>query len=924
MEFRLFGEIQLLVGDQVLDVGPPRQQAVLAALAVDAGRPVAIETLVDRVWHEAPPAEVRNVLYSHLSRIRQLLRRAEAATGTAVRLHRRTAGYVLAVDPGDVDLHRFAGLVERGTDQRHPAEERAESLTRALSLWRGPPLAGLQSEWATQVRDTWRRRRLDAAVRWAALHLDLDRADEVLAMLLDLVAEYPLAEPLESLLLRALHATGRDAEALDRYATFRQRLADELGTDPGPELRALHAAILRGELPVPDRQGPSAAPAQLPPDVFGFAGRDEELRRLDDIVAAGARIVAVSGTAGVGKTSLVVRWAHRVRDEFPGGQLYVNLRGFDPAEAPVSPTVVVREFLDALAVPVQRIPTTFEAQVGLYRSLLANRRVLVVLDNARDAEQARQLLPGSPTCLVLVTSRDALAGLVAAGAHPLTVDLLAAGEARQLLVGRLGADRVNAEPRAVSEIIGLCARLPLALAVVAARAATNPTFGLATLARELGDARNSLDEFAGTDPATDPRAVFSWSYLQLTEDAARLFRLVSLHPGPDVSTTAAASLAGLPPGRVRPLLAELTQARLVAEYSPGRYTCHDLLRAYASEQAAVLDPGADRRAATRRLLVHYVHSAYGADRLLDPRREELPALTPLPPGVTPEPVTDQRQALAWFNGEHRALLAAMRQDPEFDAEVWELGGTIRRFFVHQGHWHDEFAVARAALAAAQRLGDPVKQAYAHCYLGCTYVWAEKHEDANTQLDTALELYRDVGHEVGQAYVHYYLAWMLERQERNEEAFAHVEQALSLYRSANHLPGQAKALNAVGWFNGLFGNYSTAIHHCEKALALQMRIGDQVAAGQTWHSLGYSHDHLGDHARAIACYQAAIGLFRESGYRFGEAHVLTSLGDSYLASDDREAARDAWQQAVDILDRLDHPDADDTRAKLTRLNEKGDQ
>jgi DNA-binding SARP family transcriptional activator/tetratricopeptide (TPR) repeat protein len=923
MEFRLFGEVELRAGDQVLDVGTPRQQAVLAALAVDAGRPVTIEALIDRVWDDAPPAEARNVLYSHLSRIRRLLKRAalDADNGTA-RLDRRTAGYVLGVDPASVDLHRFSGLVERGGDQNRPAEERAALLTDALLLCRGIPLAGIQGRWAAQVRGTWLGRRLDAVVRWAALHLDLDRVDEVLAVLPDLVAEYPLAEPLEVLFLRALHAAGRDAEALDRYAVVQQRLAEELGADPGQELRALHAALLRGEVPAPERRDVLAVPAQLPPDVFGFAGREEELRQLDGIAAAGSRTVAMSGTAGVGKTSLVVHWAHRVRGEFPDGQLYVNLRGFDPTGAPVTPAAAVRGFLDALEVPLQRIPTTVEAQVGLYRSLLADRRMLVVLDNARDAEQVRQLLPGSPTCLVLVTSRNALAGLVTAGARPLTVDLLAGDEARELLVGRLGAGRVGAEPRAVDDIIGLCARLPLALAVVAARAATHPTFGLAALARELGEARGSLDEFAGADPATDPRAVFSWSYQQLSPAAARLFRLFGLHPGPDVGAKAAASLAGV--AQVRPLLAELAQARLVAEHSPGRYTCHDLLRAYASEQAVALDPETDRQAATRRLLGHYVHSANNADRLLDPRREEPPPLTPLPPGVTPEPMTDRTQALAWFGAEHRTLLAAVRQDPEFDSEVWELSWTTRRFLTHQGLWQDELDGAWVMLAAAQRLGDPIKQAYAQCHLGCTYVWFEKYEDASSWLATALALYREAGDEVGQGAVHYYLAWMLRNQERNEEALTHVEESLALYRAVHHLPGQARALNALGWFHGQFGDYRKAIDHCEKALALQMKIGDQVAAGQTWDSLGYAHEHLGDHARAIACYQAAVGLFRESGYRFGEALVLTSLGDSYLAADDRNAAGEVWQQALDIFDGLGHPNADDIRVRLTKLKtQEGD-
>ncbi|MBB5800373.1 DNA-binding SARP family transcriptional activator/tetratricopeptide (TPR) repeat protein [Saccharothrix ecbatanensis] len=917
MEFRLFGEVRVLAGDRPLDVGTPRQQAVLAALLVDAGRPVDIETLIDRVWDEAPPVEARNVLYSHLSRIRRLLATASGHTGVRARLERRSAGYVLDVDPDLVDLHRFARLTARG-----PAGDtaRAAALTEALDLWSGPPLAGISGDWVDQVRNSWRRRRLDAVTAWGEVELRLGRADAVTAALPDVLAEYPLSEPLEALFMRALHAAGRDAEAIERYAVIRARLADELGTDPGAELRALHSAILRGELPQSEPDSPLATPAQLPPDMPGFAGREEELRLLDDLAGGSAtavRIVAVSGTAGVGKTALVVHWAHRMRGHFPGGQLYVNLRGFDPTGSPVTPAEAVRRFLDAFEVSPQRIPVGFEAQVGLCRSLLANRRVLVVLDNARDAEHVRPLLPGSPDCLVLVTSRDQLSGLVADGARHLTVDLLEADEARRLLAGRLGAERIAAEPRAVDEIVALCARLPLALAVVAARAATHPKFGLVALARELRAARGSLDEFSGADPATDPRAVFSWSYLQLTADAARLFRLTGLHPGPDLGTHAAASLAGLPSRAVRPLLAELSRAHLVTEHSPGRYTCHDLLRAYASEQAQVLDLEPDRRAALRRTLCHYLHTANDADRLLDPRREELPTLTALPPGVTPEPVADRTEALAWFDAEHRVLLAAIQQEPAFDVEVWELIWAMRRFLAHQGHWQDEIDSLNVALAAARRLGDPLKQAFAHCYKGCTYVWFGKYEDACAELDVALSLYREAGDRVGEAYVQFYHSWLLDRQERNVEALSHAEQALELFRAAGHQAGQAKVLNAVGWFHALLGDHETAIGYCRKALDLQTELGDQLGAGQTWHSLGYAYQQLEDHGRAVACYQAAVDLFEASGYRINEAHVLSSLGDALHDAGDVDAARDAWQRSVDILDQLSHPDADDTRVKLTK-------
>jgi DNA-binding SARP family transcriptional activator/tetratricopeptide (TPR) repeat protein len=896
MEFQLFGEVQLRAGGHLLDVGTPRQQAVLAALLLDAGRPVAIETLIDRVWDEAP-AEARNVLYSHLSRIRQLLKRA----GDTAKLDRRPAGYVLDVEPDSVDMHRFWRLVDQG----HSDEEKSAALTEALSLWRGTPLAGIPGEWVEHVRDRWLRRRLDALVRWGDVELRLGRPTKVLDVFPDFVADYPLAEQLEVVLMRALHDAGRDAEALDRYTAIRERLADELGADPGPELRELHSAILRGEMPRPEQR--SHKPAQLPPDVYGFAGRDEEMENLSEL--AGARIVVVSGTAGVGKTSLVVHWAHRVRDQFPDGQLYLNLRGFDPTGSPVTPADALRGFLDAFDVSHERIPASFEAQVGLYRSLLADRRVLVVLDNARDAEQVRSLLPGAPRCLVLVTSRDQLTGLVAEGAHPLMLDLFGATEARVLLASRIGAQRVAAEPEAVTEIIRLCARLPLALAVVAARAATHPKFSLAALTDELG---TGLDELSGTDPATDPRAVFSWSYLQLSDPAARLFRLLALHPGPDIGTQAAASLAALPTGQARLLLAELAQAHLVAEDRPGRFAFHDLLRAYAGELAEQVDSGPDRQDAMRRVLGHYVHSANAADRLLDPFRDEPPALQELPAGVTPEQV---KHALTWFDAEYRVLLALVQRAGQFDAEAWLLAWAMRRFFTHRGLWHHSLTALGLALVAARRLGDPVREAFAQCHIGCCHIWSGRYEHGGALLDQALDLYRKAGDRVGEADVLRLRCWMLERQDRRAEAMPHAQRALELYQRAGHQVGQGRLLNAIGWFHASLGDPAAGLAYCEKALDLQTKLGDKVGAAQTWGSLGHAHSRLGRHQRAIECYQASAELNHEFGYRYSEALMLSALGDAREQAGQQHAARLAWQAAFDLFDQIGLPDADAVRAKL---------
>ena len=946
MEIRLLGEVQAVAAGRPLDVGTPRQQAVLAALAVDAGRPVPIETLIDRVWGEEPPAEARNVLYSHLSRIRQLLRQAGGAGGdegaghggggdgagdgggTGVRLERRHAGYVLGIEPDRVDLHRFWRLAEAGRDPARADAERAGALAEALGLWRGEPLAALPGTWAASVRESWRLRRLDAAVHWARAELRLGDAEAVIGALPDLITEYPLAEPLECLLMEALHAAGRDAEAIDRYAVVRERLAEVLGADPGQELRAVYEAILRGEPRAAGQQGRAGAggrpPAQLPPDVHVFSGREGQLRQLDalaDAPGSAVVIVAIDGMAGVGKTTLAVHWAHRVAGLFPDGQLYVNLRWFDPNRSPVTPDEAVRGFLDAFHVPPERVPATTEAQVGLYRSLLAGRRVLVLLDNASDAEQVRPLLPGAPGCVALVTSRAQLGGLVTtAGAHPMTLDLPSAGEARRILERRLGAARVAAGLAAADEITARCARLPLALAIVATRAATQPGLPLATLAAELREAAGGLAGFTDPDLASDVRAVFSWSYRQLSPAAARLFRLLGLHPGSDIGLPAAASLAGGPAAAVRPLLTELARAHLI-ERAAGRHASHDLLRAYAAELAWALESDEQRAAALHRVLSHYVHSAYSADRLLNPQRDDPVSLSAVPAGVGPEHADGQPQALAWFTAEHRGLLAMIHHASD-DALAWELACTLIRFFSYQGHWHDTIDALSAALPAARRLGDPAKEAFTHRYLGCAYIRLGRFGDANARLDEALRLYRAAGDAVGEGHAHRNRAWLLERQGRYAEALAHSRLALDLFRSAGYRPGQARALNAIGWFHAVLGEYAEAVGYCEQALELQRELGDRFGQAETLDSIGYASQRLGRPAAAIASYRAAVALFQEFDDRYNEADSTASLGDAHYAAGDLSAAQAAWRRAVAILDQLGHPDAGQVRARLAHAQHPG--
>jgi tetratricopeptide (TPR) repeat protein len=628
-------------------------------------------------------------------------------------------------------------------------------------------------------------------------------------------------------------------------------------------------------------------------------------------------VSALSGTAGVGKTALAIHWAHRARTQFPDGQLYVNLRGFDPGGAAMGPTDAVRLFLDGLGVPAERIPADLDAQAALYRSLLAGRRMLVVLDNARDADQVRPLLPGVPGCVVVVTSRNDLSGLVGgAGARPLTLDLLSRSEARQLLAARLGAERLAAEPAAVEEIVTSCARLPLALALVAARAAAHPDFPLSALAGEVRDPADRLNAFADHDPGSDLRTVFSWSYQALSPSAARLFRLLGMHPGPDISAAAAASLAGLPPAQVRSLLAELTAAHLIVEHRPQRYTFHDLLRGYAEEQAYNIDSADERGDAVHRLLDHYVHSAYAADRLLDPARDPIVIGDPRP-GVIPERITDAEQARAWIHDEHAVLLAAVDRAASsgFHHQAWQLAWTLVTFLDGQGHWHDYVAVQCAALAAAEGLGDIAAQAVSHRHLARAHGFLGRLDEAHVELQHALELFGRAGDAVGQGHTHLNLAWVREQQGRYADGLAHARLALDAYAAAGYRRGQAMALTAIGWQEAHLGARREALAACEQALPIFRELADDGSEAATWDTIGYVHHQLGHHGEAAACYRRAIALYRGLGDRYLEADTLTHLGDSEHAANNNASAREAWTRALAVLDELGHSDAEAVRAKL---------
>ncbi|MFD5319086.1 ATP-binding protein [Streptomyces sp. NPDC127098] len=725
--------------------------------------------------------------------------------------------------------------------------------------------------------------------------------------------------PTPRLLTAFVRACGDDAN-LERWHAARARLADQADRPEQPD---------EPERPEPEAaSSPTAAPdrvpRQLPHAPATFVGRDRELTALDRLLAEDARdaggsprLLTISGVGGVGKTWLALRWGHRYRDRHPDGQLYVNLRGFDPSAEPVPPAAAVRGFLDALGDDPLALPPEPEAQAARYRSLIAGRRMLIVLDNAAGADQVRPLLPGSGASTVIVTSRDRLTGLIAAdGARALPLGLLAEDEARRLLDRHLGPERTAAEPSAVDEIVSVCGGLPLALAVVAARAATHPGLPLRALAAELRDARLGLDAFDGGDTATDVRAVFSWSYRALSEDAARLFRLLGLHPGPDLSLPAAASLAGAPEHRVRPLLAELTRVHLVDRPTPDRHAPHDLLRAYARELADAVDPEADRRAARRRLVEHYLRSAEGADRRLAPHPEPL-GLGPAPSGVTVVEPADREAALDWFTAEHPVLLGALDLAVAADApaEAWRLAGALETFFDYRGHWHDWAATQRIALDAAGRLGDQGRAADAHRSLGRAHTQMGRLEDGHRHFTEALSRYRELGDDVSEADTRRGLGWVCDQLGRPRDALDHNDRALELYRRAGHRPGQAMALNNVGWLYVVLGDHRRALDHCAQAVELNRELGERHAEAGALDSLGYAHHHLAQYTEAARCFARALDLVRGFGDRYGETEILNHLGDTQLAAGDVDAARRTRRTAVEIGGQIGHPAVEELRAKL---------
>ncbi|MDQ0808367.1 DNA-binding SARP family transcriptional activator [Streptomyces sp. B3I7] len=746
LRLMVLGPVRAKLGDVDIPLGSPLQRTVLAVLLMRQGSTVDVADLVDALWGDNPPASATNSVRVYVHKLRRLLTQGDSPT---LQIESVGGGYLLTLLSGSLDLVDFHQRVAAAEQLRAVGDPAGaiDQLREALTLWHGSALADLTGEWAQSQRSVLDGARLSAIE--ARLDAEMERGSyaETAVELATLVAAYPLDERFREMLMLSLHRTGRTAAALKVYQEVRDLLVDELGLDPGPALQRTYEQILhaneelmekedekqhgsadeytstRLEKGLPDVLDPPSptpltrrsvpVPRQLPNGLVAFVGRKSQLEQLDQMLDSGtaphaSHTFVLTGTAGVGKTALAVHWAHQVALLFPDGQLYVNLRGCDAPGTALSTSTALCALLEGLGVPSDSLPTSLEAKTALYHGLLAGRRVLLLLDNARSAEDIRPLLAGAPGCLTLVTSRNQLSGLIVRdGARPVGLDVLSDQEAGELLSKRVGSQKLAAEPAAVREIIERSGGLPLALALISARVVTRSAFPLSAIAEELRDSAGQLDAFSHVDASLDIRSVLSWSYRDLSAQGARLFRLLSVHPGPSISLDVAAALSNLTLSQTRQLLRELTNSHLVDEKMPGRFHLNRILRGYASEMSHSVDSSDERRDALFRTLTYYVHTSFRAAQLLF----LAPPNTSLSDAVgivrKSESVVDRISAAAWFNSEYSVfpLLAEEALAAGYAKEAYQILWLTTEFAKDRGDGDDQIDTLRSALKTARRARD---------------------------------------------------------------------------------------------------------------------------------------------------------------------------------------------------------------------------
>jgi DNA-binding SARP family transcriptional activator/tetratricopeptide (TPR) repeat protein len=901
MEFRILGPIEVWDGAEQLDLGGSKPRALLAVLLLHANEVVSTDKLVDELWGEAPPPTARNLIQVYVSRLRQALQcRGEGGAATSV-LVTRPSGYLLRVEPGELDLDRFEGLAAdaRRAIADGDLERAAECWRSALAVWRGLPLAGGASEALQRTAaPCLEEARLVAVEERLEIDLRLGQHAELVGELEGLVAAYPDRERLRRQLMLALYRSGRQGEALAVYRSTRQFLVEEVGVEPSRALQQLERAILQADpalepaFPAASatlhQPAPAGGPCQLPPDIDDFTGREADLAEVHQLLererATAIVISAIAGKAGVGKTALAVHVAQRLRPHFPDGQLYANLRGAEAQE--LDPTDVLAGFLRALGVEGAVIAEGVEERVRQYRSRLADRRVLVVLDNAAGEAQVRPLLPASHGCAVLVTSRARLSGLEAS--HPLTLDVLEPDQAKALLAKLAGPGRVAAEPEAAAAIVRLCGWLPLAVRIAGARLAARPQWRLEVLAGRLADEQRRLDELATGD--LEVRASVALSYQGRGGQERRLFCLLGLLEAPSVPAWVAATLLEVELAEAEGLLERLVDAQLVESAGQDqagqlRYRLHDLLRIFAVERLRSEEPTQTQQAALERTLQAYLGLAERADALLEPSGLERYGSDPDRGQHIDHPMaaTVEHDPLGWFEAERSSLIAAVEQacDAGLWEPTWRLAGTLSSFFQFRAHWDDWRHTHGLALTAARRAGSRDAEGRILASLSDLYAYRSRIDDAICCLHQGLAAFRETGNRRGELECLLELGQLGRVQGRFDAAAALLEQSLAGFRELGAPSCEALALFHLGEVHRQQGRLSAALACLEQSLTLMRAIGDRSWEAPILRSLGLAHGLLrGGFGEAVAYLDQSLALARAVGDRKGQTYVLQGFGEVY--------------------------------------------